>query len=156
MPVINLEALKSILPADDFALVAGIVNTRTGALRASKPALPRKVAVPAKNPFYPGQKDYAYADEAGRHAGMTAYIWRMVAFMISPVGQHQCMPCTADFDLDGEYDERRDLAKRLDKLVDAVVDTVPKSQWHGVTRWGLAMGMIGTPQYAADGSVIYR
>lgn len=156
MPQINLDALKTVLTEDDYKLVAGIVNPKTGVLRASKPGTPRKIAVPATKPSYPGQQDYIYADEAGRRAGQTAYIWRMVTFMISPVAQHQCMPCTVEFDLDGDFDARRDLAKRLDKLVDVVVDSTPKSQWHGVARWGQVLGVVGTPRVTADDTIIYR
>jgi len=159
MPKIDLDQLKTHLSAEDYALVAGIVNTHTGCLRASKPTLPRKKfykADPAVARF-PGDGDYDYADDAGRQAGMTAYVWRFVAFMISPIAQHQCMPCMAFCDLPGrDPDARRLLEKRLDALADAVVDTVKMSDWHGVTRWAQVYGLTGTPQYTAEGAVIYR
>lgn len=81
--------------------------------------------------------------------GEAAYVWRMVAFNVSPNRQHQCMPMTADFDMpdhywgdDGAAKRRRARCKELDVLVDALVKAVPKEQWHGVRRWGHALGAI--------------
>jgi hypothetical protein len=51
---------------------------------------------------------------------------------------------------------RREVIKHLDELVEAVVDTVPKNQWHGIIRWGQVLGKIGTPRYDDEGAVIYR
>ena len=156
MPRISLDTLQSQLTAEHFALVKGIVNSRTGDLRASKPALPRKVQVIDSSSTY--GYFYDYADKAGANAGKTAYIWRMVAFYVSPVAQHHCMPCTADFDLPecGGYDERRQMAKELDGIVDVVVNLIPKAQWKGVQRWAQVNGQYGTPQYNAEGAVVYR
>jgi hypothetical protein len=152
MPKINLANID--LTADELALVAGIVNSKTGELRAGKPTLPKMVKV--NDPAYFMGYSYCYQTEADRNQGRTAYIWRMVAFFVSPKSQHQCMPCTADFDLDGSPSETREEAKRLDAIVDKVVDSLPKSQWHGVRRWGQAFGMTGTPQYNEEGAIIYR
>jgi hypothetical protein len=156
MPRISLDTLQSQLTAEHFALVKGIVNSRTGELRASKPALPRKIQIVDSNSPY--GYIYDYADEAGRNAGKTAYIWRMVAFFVSPVSQHQCMPCTADFDLPecNGMAQRRELAKQLDAIVDVVVNSIPKAQWKGVQRWAQVYGQYGTPQYNAEGAVVYR
>jgi hypothetical protein len=147
MPKIDLTALN--FSAVDYELVRGIVNSRTGELRASKPELPDKVKM---------NGHYDYLTEADARKGMTAYIWRMVAFEISPHSQHQCMPICADFDLPhcGGYDERRELSKHLDEIVKAIVDKVPMSEWHGIIRWGNAFGTIGHQEIAQDGSYIYR
>ena len=72
--------------------------------------------------------------------GKASYVWRMVAFQISPNRQHQCMPMCADFDIDGKYDERKAITDKLDGLVKRIVDTVPSDQLHGVNRWGKALG----------------
>lgn len=84
--------------------------------------------------------------------GEAAYVWRMVAFNVSPIRQHQCMPVTAEFDMPAEYwdrtdtraaaEKRRNRCKELDVLVDALVNSVPKEQWHGVVRWGRALGQL--------------
>lgn len=130
MPEIDLDLLKAKLSPAEFKLVQGIVATsgkNKGRLRASKPNV-----------------DFNDPD-----TGRTAYIWRMVAFHVSPIPQHHCIPCTADFDLVIEGDDVFDRhnkrvaeTKRLDALVDQVVDTIPMRQWHGVIRWGRALGRL--------------
>lgn len=139
MPKIDLEALEAQLTAEEFGLVKGIVNTKTGELRVSKPSLPKKIQVPSGNTY---GYTYEYKDAADAAKGMTAYVWRMVAFSISPVAQHQCMPCMAFCDLPGtaSREERIALEKRMDTLADVVVKSVPVSQWHGVARWQKALG----------------
>lgn len=73
--------------------------------------------------------------------GMAAYVWRMTVFMVSPKPAHQCMPVCADFDLDvKDFAARRALTKELDKLVDKIVNAVDKTEWHGISRWGRALG----------------
>lgn len=148
MPKIDLNSLN--LSSEDAELVKGIVNSRTGELRASKPELPDKVKIPSGH--------YDYANERDARKGMTAYIWRMVAFEISPISQHQCMPICADFDLPdcGGHDERRNLSKRLDEIVKIVVDSVPMTEWHGIIRWGNAFGTIGHAEVEPGGAIVYK
>ena len=160
MNKLNLDLIESRMAPHQFALVKGIVATRgdnKGCLRASKPKTHKTVAVPAKNPRFQGDTDYAYEDlETATKLGMTAYIWRMVAFFISGKAQHQCMPCTADFDVPGSYTENKVIIKALDELVEIVVDTVKVSEWHGVRRWAQVYGQSGTPQVTAEGAIVYR
>jgi hypothetical protein len=116
MPSINLAAAD--LTDEEFALVAPIVATKgknKGKLRASKPT----------------------------ENGDSAYVWRMVAFQISPIGAHHCLPMCADFDIvvpegmgsSERYEWRRNRAKVLDALANKIVNQIPKSEWHGVRRW---------------------
>jgi hypothetical protein len=153
MPRIDVAALN--LRGREAKIVARIVKS-DGTLRASKPDVPPLVKVrnPDPDAFFP--YTYVHENEAGRIAGEAAYVWRMVAFFVSPKSQHQCMPCTAEFGMGGEPAEQRERCKELDALVDCIVNAVPKEQWHGVRRWGQAFGYTGTPQYAPDGAVIYR
>lgn len=139
MPKINLEVLKSVLSPEDFALVQGIVNTKTGELRASKPTLPKKIKVASDNAY---GYTYEYKDKNDAAKGMTAYIWRMVAFSVSPISQHKCMPCMAFCDLPGtaSREERIALEKRMDALAEVVVRSVPVTEWHGVARWAGLLG----------------
>jgi hypothetical protein len=94
--------------------------------------------------------------------GEAAYVWRMVAFQVSSKPQHHCMPCTADFDLPqeywekGAYEKRHNRIRELDAIANQIVDLIPKSQWHGIHRWGNVFGQIGTPTYNDEGAVIYR
>ena len=118
MPEINIDSLG--LEGRDREIVEACLNK--GKLRATKP------------------KD-----------GEAAYVWRMTAFMVSPISAHQCMPVTADFDMPEKYwdrsnpnshKERRARCKELDALSDKMVNAIPKQNWHGVRRWGRALGQI--------------
>lgn len=135
MPKIDIHACG--LEVGEWLLAQGILNSRTGELRASKPPVPRKVLTGKDNI---GIGLYDYKNEVDANSGRTAYIWRMVAFQVSPISQHQCMPVTADFDLPGDFDKRREEAKALDAIVEKIVNSIPPSQWYGVARWGRALG----------------
>lgn len=109
------------LSGEFLTITKNIINSKTGELRASKP------------------KD-----------GESAYVWRMVAFQVSPKSQHQCIPVTADFGFPEKYwnskinpsahDDRRKRCKELDVLVDLIVNQIPKNKWHGILRWSKALG----------------
>lgn len=71
--------------------------------------------------------------------GEAKYIWRMVVFMVQSEMPYSCMPCTADFDIDAPYNERREITKELDKIVDEITNTLPND---GVLRWGRALGYV--------------
>lgn len=139
----NIDLSKCNLNPEELALAQGIINSKTGELRASKPPVPRKTAYSEEPRDGYVHRQYDYPDPQGANAGRTAYIWRMVAFMVSPVSQHQCMPVLAECDLPGNFEQSREEAKRLDKIVDKIVDSIPASQWHGVRRWGHALGYGG-------------
>ena len=154
MPIINLDHLTP----EERKIAAGIVATRgqnKGCLRASKPNVERHLdhykhydlpSGPYDSPVY----------EPDRDQGETAYLWRMVAFAVSPIAQHHCMPCTADFDIPGKWSEKRERLDELNALADKIISVIPPRQHHGTIRWGQAFGQIGTPQVAPDGSIIYR
>lgn len=104
--------------------IANLVIKKDGTIRASKPKV-------TDDPL----------------TGKAAYVWRMVCFSVSPKPAHHCMPVCANFDLPA-YDENgkwkceisRKMEKELDKIADAIIDCVPKTQWHGIQRWGKAFG----------------
>ena len=133
MPQLNLTALAAVLSAEELKLVTGIVNVRTGALRASKPPIKRawQTSVLTGAPVRVYDLDDA----------KTAYLWRMAAFTLSPYPAHGCLPVCAAMDLPVYGAERRALADYLDTLVDRVVQTVPKAQWYGTARWARAYGL---------------
>jgi len=136
------------MPKIDLELVRGIVSTRgknKGRLRASKPQVDR---------LHVGQNEFGLdLYEPEEHQGKTAYIWRMVAFYVSPKRQHHCMPCTADFDVPKRWgDAKRARLAELDKIVDVVVDSIKPERRHGLNRWAQAYGLAGTPQ----GAIVYR
>ena len=149
MPVINMDALKANLSEKDYAIAALCVSKRNGEwrLRASKPS-----------------------------DAVASYVWRMAAFVISPISAHQCMPVGADAYIREQHfshrtdtyqpncktDEDREfvagwneedwarmnrsvrhrafLKEELDPISDALINTVDKSKWAGVLRWGRALG----------------
>jgi hypothetical protein len=65
-----------------------------------------------------------------------AYVWRMVAFYVSPERIHQCMPVMAPYYLNiSDHKEETKRCKELDVLVDKIVKSVPDEQQHGANRW---------------------
>lgn len=122
MPKVDIEKIEL---TDEFSKIFKIVVKKDHSIRASKPKVKDDIT------------------------GKAAYVWRMVCFQVSPKPQHHCMPVTANFDLPA-YDENgkwscsvsRIMEKELDKLVDVIVDSIPKTQWHGISRWGKAFGII--------------
>lgn len=136
MPAIDLSKID--LTAEERQIAERILNK--GYLRASKPTIKySKVTRPCS--FTGKMKEYSEPDSIG---GRAAYVWRMVAFTISPIGKHHCMPCTADFDLpcSGNYEERRALAKEMDELANKIIAAVPRDQHYGTKRWARAFGVI--------------
>jgi len=107
-----------------------------GVLRASKPPI----------------------DKGDPDTGIAAYVWRMVVFTVSDNPRHQCMPVMADLDLPGRYGspEHKAAQAYADALEDSICNAIPREEWAGVRRWGMAFGVIGSPQVAADGSYVYR
>lgn len=84
------------------------------------------------------------------------YVWRMVAFLVSPHARHQCMPVCEGWALRGTYDERRAREQELDVLVREIVDRMHPREWHGVRRWGQALGQVGEPVVREGGTIVYR
>jgi len=73
--------------------------------------------------------------------GEAAYVWRILLFTIGKRNQDWCMPVCADFDIPvKDYNERRNRAKELDKLVDKILDEIPYKFHHGTNRWGSVFG----------------
>jgi hypothetical protein len=130
MPVINLT--KANLNEQQLAIACKILNH--GHLRASKPVI-RFEAKEADDKHSYRYKAFNLLDSS------SAYVWRMVAFQVSPLSPHHCMPIMADVYLPiDDWDSRRQWTKYLDVIVDAIVNTVPKSEWHGISRWANALG----------------
>ena len=122
MTMPKIDLTVTSLTGRDLEIALGCLNK--GALRASKPI----------------------------SDGESKYVWRHVAFSVSPNAKHQCMPMSADFDLPEQYwdrevenyhEKRRARIKELDLIVDAMVKAVPPSQWYGVSRWRRALGATG-------------
>lgn len=125
----------------DRKLVEAIISSKTGLLRASAPTLARKIEIPNPDKSSIFTTTFVYANPEDAFKGEAYYVWRMVAFFVSPHPEHQCTPVTAEMYLDGcGAAEHRDQAKILDILVDKITNLIPKDQWHGVSRWAKALG----------------
>ena len=122
MPEVPQEKLFLEMTKEEWDITKRITATRgknKGLLRASKPPV----------------------DKADPTSGKAAYVWRMVAFMTSPIPAHSCMPVCADFDLPVEYgDARRAMVKEMDALVDRICATMPVGS--GAAQWMRALGMV--------------
>ena len=97
----------------DAARFVGEITTRKGALLTRRPM---------------------------RASGDAQYVWRMVAFVVSPRPEHHCMPMMADCYIDGDYATRKRRRVELDEIVDRIVDVVPVHDWHGTQRWARVWG----------------
>lgn len=79
---------------------------------------------------------------------MAQFVWRMTAFYVSPNYAHHCMPVMAEFYLPFDFNnpdrhaETRRLVKWGNDLADALTNCFDKRQWHGVIRWGQALGRL--------------
>lgn len=105
-----------------------------GRLRASSPQKPKMKKV--KKGYGILDYHFEYCSIEDYLLGRSVYVWRMVAFLISPIAQHHCMPVTAELNLASYREEQSE----LDKLIGRIVDAVPKEQWQGVIRWGRTLG----------------
>jgi hypothetical protein len=119
----NYAKGSETLKAEGLAILKIIVK-KDGTVRASKPKV-----------------------TADPITGKAAYIWRMVVFIVSPKPGHSCMPCTCDWDLpvtdeNGKwrYSLAAAMAKTLKPIEDAIIDSIDKSEWHGVHTWGKILG----------------
>lgn len=129
MPKLNMESINySNLSKEEITILNTIIK-KDGSLKASKPK--------------------AKKHDDPNIVGKAQYVWRMVAFQVSPKPQHHCMPVCACFDLpafndDGKWksDIARTMEKSLDNIIDVIVNAVKMSEWHGVHRWGKALGYI--------------
>jgi hypothetical protein len=125
MPKANVEKINSNFLTEEERKIINVVVKKNGTIRASKPNVKKEQYI----------------------NGKAAYVWRMVAFYVSSNPQHSCMPVCANFDLpafdeNGEWKSAisREMEKSLDKLVDIIMDSIDKTKWHGVHRWGKALG----------------
>lgn len=88
-----------------------------------------------------------YRTKPKNATGEAKYVWRMLAYYISTNRQYQCMPTTADFDLEaldenGKWSARvaQEQSKELDVFVENILKTIPSDKLPGILRWRKAFG----------------
>lgn len=150
MPAVDWNKLESL--TDDQREIVERFVKKNGQIRKSKPPTVKQTRIKDASQRFGYRFDYTNDEDARQ--GIAAYVWRHVVFAVSPEPKHHCMPvldfCYLPFGDNAEWHEK------LQPIIDAVVDAVPRDQWHGIRRWGQAMGQIGNPQIAADGAIVYR
>jgi hypothetical protein len=89
--------------------------------------------------------DFNHGD-AVLHAS-TNYMWRILAFDLTNFRPHNCLPCTADWDIRRVFADRS-LAERgawistLDKAINQIESTIPSDQHKGAIEWGYAYALL--------------
>lgn len=144
MPMLDVAKLKEVLTPGELKLTMGILVSKgknAGRLLTAKP----KVSFDILNvPFTSSTNGKTYIRQeyhAKARQGATAYIWRMTCFQLCSWAPHVCMPMTASFNLRCKVcsPQERKLIKRLDAIVDKIVDTVHPAQRGGLLRWKQAL-----------------
>lgn len=127
MPIIPLDHLSE----EERKLASQIVASKgknKGRLRASKPKITYEIVT----------REGRRYRESTMESGSVAYLWRMVAFIVSPIGQHNCLPMMADMDLPYftiSADEHKELKRKLNALADKITDVMKSGDKHGLRRW---------------------
>ncbi len=142
-PKIDLNAID--LTADERELADRILATRgvnKGKLRASKPKIKYHTGYRTTT-LSSGREITTKTRTPEEVTGKAAYLWRMVAFEVSPDRRHSCMPVMAFCDLpDRESrEERCELENELNALAAKICDTIHPADRHGLKRWASAFGV---------------
>ncbi len=138
MPKLLLPEIIEGLTKTDAATLRTCCNKRTGLLKATKPYKKIDFADPAlPTPLFKANANY---------------VWRMLCFDFCDHAPHNCMPCTADWDVLAwchRTEAREDCSSkcktitvRLDELVTLIEGKLPITAQKGGLRWGRALGML--------------
>jgi hypothetical protein len=154
MPQINLEPISQELIAmrfqwtntitDETRAINGLFTARqiiatrgknAGSLRASKPPMARSIVTRTRS-ICGIESTHNYYDHPLSDCA-AAQVWRYVAFEISPLSHHQCLPVTADFDspFDMDRDESRQFAKWCQSIADVILAQFKPEDKPGLMRW---------------------
>jgi hypothetical protein len=134
MPTMPIEAMVRDLPTNSARIIRAAFrrsNGTTATLRASKPF--RKIDTDADDAMYKASANYA---------------WRMLCFDYVARAPHNCMPCTADFDLyrvlkvqggcadiHAVAQATRDMVVVLDQQIKLAESVMPVAAQVGVLSW---------------------
>lgn len=151
--VTNRTAILGPLSPAEQAFVGQVFRGKTDQIRATKPSDPRaayiwrmvafQVSTNPQHHCMPMTADFGLKDEHYAHRTET----------YQPRLDNPCDRATVAR-WDAEPDQRTwkmmnrgarrtaYIKEELDPIVEAIVNQIPKTQWHGVHRWGRALGVI--------------
>ena len=145
MPEIDLTKCNLNETEMMIAKIAIKGEKEIGYLRASKPAEQKHTIIDSEwTPSYASELSQPYkhhknkyATEEERIKAFGCYVWRELAFIMSPISTHHCMPVCNDFNLEYTSGDprRKEQHKWLNSIVDRISKTVPVHQLHGLRRW---------------------
>ncbi len=129
MPII-MDGLNAVTSNAAICVSRQVFVKRSGKLKAKKP--------------YP-KIDFARPD-AILHASVN-YMWRILCFDLCDFAPHNCMPCTADWDLKACYHRSKSLGLPawldiLDEAINQMESAIPAAEHHGALRWGRALDLL--------------
>ena len=138
MPILPLSTMTKGMDKSDVATIAACLNARTGQLLSKKP-----------------YKDIDFSDPKLPSPLFKATVnlaWRMLCFDFCDFGPHNCMPCTADWDVrtwyyrtygkDHHPVHRRQTVDAIGDLVRRAEATLSVTLQKGALRWGQAYGLM--------------
>ena len=83
------------------------------------------------------------------------YLWRVVAFGISPNSQHHKLPTKASRDLNGNTLEQKSRARELHQLALQIEQAVPVTERHGSTSWYRQIENLNNNRFTLSPDYIY-
>jgi hypothetical protein len=152
MPLIDLTKCNLTPFELSIAKIAIKGEKEVGQLRASKPKAQKQTVYtqPIYDEKHSELHEYVssrktpnmYATEEERIKAFGCYVWRELAFIMSPISAHHCMPVCNDFNLEyTSFDMRRkEQLAMLNNIVDKIYKSVPPHLLHGLKRWKNALG----------------
>lgn len=149
MPTINMEILKTILSESEYNIASGIVAKHKDGyrLKTTKPkthgptqyvwrmvayiasTIPAHHCMPVGADFYLNDMDYAHREDK--------YIPRQET--------EQDRETVKNWDektwerMHNGTKRRQYIKQELEPIIDKIIDTIPKNNWHGAKRWANAL-----------------
>lgn len=129
MPTLPIEAMVKDLPSNSARIIRAAFRApgdTSAKLRATKPF--RKIDTDADDAMFKASANY---------------VWRMLCFDYVARAPHNCIPCTADFDLyrvlrvqcKKAYQAVRDMTLVLDQQIRLAESVMPITAQRGIMSW---------------------
>lgn len=155
--VLDRDALLKSVRPEHRPIVEAVLRGRSAQIRATKPKAgpsayvwrnvvfmvsrnPQHQCLPVLADFYLDKADYAHRTERYEPRGETESDRATIArWDAEPGGRESGRTWTM---MDDGARRRAYMKEELDPLAELIVDSIPKSQWAGVKRWGRAFGVL--------------